>query len=87
METMPPIGSAIDQHAVDDIVDAYVGWREQAKSVWIAYARWASAPPDDARLRFAAYLAELDQEQRTCDVYAATVSRTAAMHAPRARRA
>jgi hypothetical protein len=87
MGAMPPIGSAIDQYAVDDIVDAYVDWREQSRHVWIAYARWASAPADDAQLRFAAYLAELDQEQRACDVYAATVSRTAAIHASRTRRA
>lgn len=67
-----------EEYALDDIVESYVDWREQARSVWAAYSLWDRASPDDAGLRFAAYLAALDQEQRTCEVHAATVARTAA---------
>jgi hypothetical protein len=81
MATTSWIGSAVDEYALDDIVESYVDWREQARSVWVAYASWDTAPETEARLRFAAYLAELDQEQRTCEVHAATVARTVARHA------
>lgn len=67
----------VDECVVEDVVDAYVDWREQSRSVWRAYRRWSRGRPDDVAVRFAAYLAELDQEQRACEVYAATVARTA----------
>jgi NAD-dependent SIR2 family protein deacetylase len=71
-------GAGIDDYALDDVMDAYVDWREQSRSVWDAYQRWLYADAQDERLRFAAYLAELDQEQRASDVYAATIDRTLA---------
>jgi hypothetical protein len=71
-------GADIDDYALDDVMDAYVQWREQSRSVWDAYQRWVYAAPPDERLRFAAYLAELDREQRASDVYAATIDQTLA---------
>lgn len=66
-----------DEYVRQDVIDAYVDWREQSQRVWLAYYRWSGARPVDAALALAAYIAELDQEQRTCDVYAATIARTA----------
>jgi hypothetical protein len=74
----PRAGADIDDYALDDVMDAYVEWREQSRSVWDAYQRWMYAAPHDERLRFAAYLAELDQEQRASGVYAATIDRALA---------
>jgi hypothetical protein len=71
-------GTGIDDYALDDVMDAYVEWREQSRSVWDAYQRWLCADAQDERLRFAAYLAQLDQEQRASDVYATTIDRTLA---------
>lgn len=71
-------GAGIDDYALDDVIDAYADWREQSRSVWDAYQRWLYADAHDEGLRFAAYLAQLDQEQRASDVYAATIERTLA---------
>lgn len=70
--------TGVDEHVLVDAIDAYVDWREQSRSVWLAYERWSHAPPEDVALRFAAYLAELDQEHRACDAYEAAAFRTAA---------
>jgi hypothetical protein len=67
----------IDAHLIDDVVDAYVDWREQCQRVWLAYHLWSSAVPKDGRLRFAAYVEELDREHRASDVYATTIARAA----------
>ena len=68
---------SIDAHLIDDVVDAYVDWREQCQRVWLAYHAWSSAVPKDGRLRFAAYVEELDREHRASDVYATTIARAA----------
>jgi hypothetical protein len=68
---------SIDAHLIDDVVDAYVDWREQSQRVWLAYHAWSSAVGKDGRLRFAAYVEELDREHRASDVYASTIARAA----------
>jgi hypothetical protein len=55
--------------AVDDVMDAYVDWREECIRVWEAYQRWLSAARVDAALAFRAYVAALDGEQRASEVY------------------
>ena len=42
MGAMPPIGGAIDQYAVDDIVDAYVDW---AMTMLLHWRQAGLAPP------------------------------------------
>jgi malonyl CoA-acyl carrier protein transacylase len=59
---------------VDDQLDGYVDWRESARAVAAAYARWSFAPGPERALRFAAYTATLDQEQKTASAYAAAVT-------------
>jgi hypothetical protein len=50
---------------LDDLLDGYVDWRASARAVADAYARWSLAFGPERALRFAAYTATLDQEQKT----------------------
>ena len=59
---------------LDDLLDGYVDWRESARAVADAYARWSVASVSERALRFAAYTATLDQEQRTAAAYAEAVT-------------
>ena len=59
---------------LDDLLDRYVDWRENARAVAAAYRRWSSAPEPERAIRFAAYTATLDQEQQTAEAYAETVT-------------
>jgi hypothetical protein len=55
---------------VDDVVLAYVDWREESAAVWDAYDWWASARAGDKLLADAAYRAALDREQAAAKSYA-----------------
>jgi hypothetical protein len=59
---------------LDDLLDGYVDWRESARAVEEAYARWSFASGPERALRFAAYAATLDQEQKMAAAYAETVT-------------
>jgi hypothetical protein len=59
---------------LDDLLDGYVEWRESARAVGEAYARWSFASGPERATRFAAYTATLDQEQKTAAAYAETVT-------------
>jgi hypothetical protein len=48
----------------DDAMDAYDEWRHESEEVESAYRRWSTAPPTDAALAFAAYVAALDREDQ-----------------------
>jgi hypothetical protein len=58
---------------LDDLVDRYVHWRESARAVADAYARWSVARGRERALRFAAYTATLDREQKAAEEYAEDV--------------
>ena len=55
---------------VDALLEGWVDWRESASAVADAYARWSFASGSDRALRFAAYTATLDQEQKAAAAYA-----------------
>ena len=55
---------------VDDVVLAYVEWREASAAVWDAYGRWASASAEDKLPADAAYRAALDREEAAANLYA-----------------
>jgi hypothetical protein len=55
--------------AVDEVIDAYVDWRQECITVSEAYQRWRSAARADAALAFQVYLAALDREERAAEVY------------------
>jgi hypothetical protein len=55
---------------VDDVMTAYVKWREASARVWDAYRCWGNAKQEDVSLAFRAYAAALDSEERACEIYA-----------------
>ena len=55
---------------VDELMDAYVDWREECIALEQAYARWSSVALDDRNVAFAAYTAALDREEQASSVYA-----------------
>lgn len=59
---------------LDGLLDDYVEWRESARAVKDAYARWSKASGRERALRFAAYTATLDQEHKTASAYAEAVT-------------
>ena len=60
---------------VDQMLDTYVEWREHAALVADAYVCWCDASADERTVRFAAYLAALDQEQAAACKHQGAVSR------------
>jgi hypothetical protein len=70
----PIMISSVRNRAVDEVMDAYVGWRQECISVSEAYQRWWSAVRADAALAFQAYLAALDREERAAEVYARLIT-------------
>ena len=59
---------------VDQMLDTYVEWREHAALVADAYACWYDTSASEGTLRFAAYLAALDQEQAAASEHRDTVT-------------
>ena len=55
---------------VDDVVLAYVEWREESAAVWDAYDRWESASAEEKLPADAAYRAALDREEAAAKLYA-----------------
>jgi hypothetical protein len=60
---------------LDEMMDAYLGWRESCLMTEDAYRAWASATGPDAALAFGRYVAALDGEELTAGVYADLVRR------------
>ena len=60
---------------VDELVVAYVDWRESCARVDDAYGFWANEAADGGRIAFALYGAALDAEERAATVYAQIVRR------------
>ena len=54
----------------DEIIDLYLGWREEAAAAAEAYALWADATADDKAARFAAFTAAIDREEAAARSYA-----------------
>jgi hypothetical protein len=62
---------------IDDLIDAYVDWREECEHVRESYDRWSRAFGANATRAFAAYTAALDREERASVRYAGRLSRLA----------
>jgi hypothetical protein len=60
---------------VDEMIGAYVDWREACRAVQAAYRSWATATGPKGRVAFWRYNAALDAEERTAEVYASLVRR------------
>lgn len=60
---------------VDDLVSAYVEWREECAEVWRAYRQWERALAEDARAAYAAYAAALEREEAAAGAYRRMIER------------
>ena len=58
---------------VDEMLAAYVDWRETAAKSKVAYWRWSQGPAPERELRFATFVAALDQEECAAANYASIV--------------
>ena len=67
------------ERLVDQLVEAYVDWREACARVDDAYAFWASESGACGRVAFGSYVAALDAEERSAEVYAVLVRRADAL--------
>jgi hypothetical protein len=68
---------------VDDVMTAYVRWREASAHVWDADHSWRNAKQADVPLAFRAYNAALDREEDACEVYADLATQLDALDRPR----
>jgi len=66
---------AIRGDQLDAVLVAYVEWHRHEDAVRMAYRAWEHAARYERRRRYAAYLEELDREQRACELYAIALSR------------
>ena len=60
---------------VDQLVDAYIDWRETCARVSDAYRSWASETGPCGRVAFGFYMAAFDAEEQAAEVYAGLVRR------------
>jgi hypothetical protein len=58
---------------VDEMLAAYVDWRETAAVAEVAYRRWSQSPVAERELPFGTFVAALDQEQSAAASYAGIV--------------
>jgi hypothetical protein len=80
------MSQGIHHSLIDDVMDAYIAWREESAAVESAYLRWKSALSLDAACAHAAYVAALDREERASTDYAEVLRRSTQAHARDARR-
>jgi hypothetical protein len=60
---------------VDELVEAYVDWRETCARVSDTYRSWAIETGCCGRVTFGLYMAALDAEEQAAEVYAGLVRR------------
>jgi hypothetical protein len=60
----------LDYGLLDETLDAYAEWLEECAAVRDAYRWWLDAPHNRKSAAFDDYLAALDNEQHTAELYA-----------------
>jgi hypothetical protein len=63
------IASRVRPELIDELMEAYVEWREECSFLSRAYENWSDFPVHERELAFAAYRAALDREQAASAVY------------------
>jgi hypothetical protein len=76
----------INARVIDDLIDAYADWCEEAAEVEYAYLRWSVTPASDAARAFAAYAAALAREELAAIPYARVIRRASVLLARDRRR-
>jgi len=61
------------ERLVDQLVEAYVDWREACARLDDAYRFWAGESAGRGRVAFGSYVAALDAEERSAELYAVIV--------------
>jgi len=72
-----PVSKAQADQTIDDLVDAYVSWREESLVVRETYDRYLRRHGREAAESFCGYLAALEREEHAAGVYARTIERAA----------
>jgi hypothetical protein len=67
------MSTEIHPEVVDRLMELYCDWRTACWDVRSAYERFLDAPAPERAVAFAAYTAELDQEESACEAYAAHI--------------
>ena len=60
----------LDHRLLDETLDAYAEWLEECAEVRAAYRWWSDAPHNCKTAAYGQYLAALDNEQHTAELYA-----------------
>ena len=68
------MSAQVPAELIDDVMEAYVEWREECVSAMQAYERWSSFPVHERRLAFAAYQAALDREHAASIAYSSRIA-------------
>lgn len=71
---LPIRRSAITGAVVDELLDRYVDWREEAASAQCAYADWRDAEWHDRRGAFMGYATAIEREDRASRAYKAAAT-------------
>lgn len=66
----------------DEVLASHAEWQCRARAAGAAYQAWCEAERSERACRWAAYLAQLDGEQRAAEAYADTLRRATAQPAP-----
>jgi hypothetical protein len=72
--TLDMATAALNLEEIDAAVIAYVEWHKHAQCVRSAYGAWTGAKTDEKARRYAAFLEELDREERAAELYAAALA-------------
>jgi hypothetical protein len=62
---------------VDDMMDAYVSWRDACGAVAVSYEKWMGSDRTDDKLAFSVYVAALDREEQAAAAYQRAVAHVA----------
>jgi hypothetical protein len=81
------MSEGIHHSLIDDVMDAYIAWREESAAADGAYRRWKTAAAMDTAGAFAGYVAALDREERASAEYAQAIRRSTTAHSRDRRRA
>jgi hypothetical protein len=74
------MSQGIHHSLIDDVMDAYIAWREESAAVEAAYERWKAAISSETARTYAAYVAALDREERASGGYERALRRSALAH-------
>jgi hypothetical protein len=66
---------AARERLADDVIEAYVCWREACEAVARSYADWCHAARGERRLGHAVHLAAVDREECAAQAYRDAVER------------